>query len=208
MHECQATPCRPASPVLAHPGDRGKEPILNSKDINGLADGGVLPVWKKVLGWHATVWQKAVRAWQQSPRSCGEGEVTSIRLPGKQAEGHAPHLPFDKLSRWRCSDQKVRVIISRGRGQVIRKVSRVSRVQAKQALCSLAGDVQRAREQPCLVAWSYKEENKRLMGQHKRTNNRHNEAKMEFKANAFSSRKRESLRSREQEREWNLIMWA
>lgn len=70
------------------------------------------------------------------------------RLPGKQAEGHAPHLPFDKLSRWRCSDQKVRVIISRGRGQVIRKVSRVSRVKAKQALCSLARDVQRAREQP------------------------------------------------------------
>ena len=89
-----------------------------------------------------------------SSRSWGEGEVTSIRLahqlPGKQAEGHAPHLPFDKLSRWRCSDLKVRVIISRSRGQG--KVSPVSRVQVKQALCSLAGDVQRAREQPSLVA--------------------------------------------------------
>ena len=36
---CWAVPCRPASPVLAHPGDGGKEPILNNKDINGLVDG-------------------------------------------------------------------------------------------------------------------------------------------------------------------------
>ena len=71
IHECQATPCRPASPVLAHPGDGGKEPILNNKDINGLVDGGVLPVWKKVLEWHAIVWQKVVRAWQQSPPAPG-----------------------------------------------------------------------------------------------------------------------------------------
>ena len=71
IHECQATPCRPASPVLAHPGDGGKEPILNNKDINGLVDGGVLPVWKKILEWHAIVWQKVVRAWQQSPLAPG-----------------------------------------------------------------------------------------------------------------------------------------
>ena len=99
-------------------------PILESReqpllDNNGLADGGVVLARKKVLEWHATVWQKAVRAGPPSPL-LGGGGVTSIRLaqqlPGKQADGHAPHLPSDKLSRWRCSDLKVRVIISRGRG--------------------------------------------------------------------------------------------
>ena len=80
IHECRATPCRPASPVLAHPGDGGKEPILNNKDINGLVDGGVLPVWKKVLEWHATMWQKTVRMWWQSPLLTPVCELTSEML--------------------------------------------------------------------------------------------------------------------------------
>ena len=54
-------------------------------------------------------------------------------LPGKLAEGHAPHHPFDNLSRWKCSDLKVRTITSWDLGQVCRTVSQVM-VQVKQAL--------------------------------------------------------------------------
>ena len=49
----------------------------------------------------------------------------ACRLPGKPAESHAPHHPFEKL---------LGTIISWGQGQVCRKVRHVSRVLVKQAL--------------------------------------------------------------------------
>ena len=49
-------------------------------------------------------------------------------LPGKQAEGHTAHHPFDKLSWLRCSNLKIGTITSWGRGTVCRKVSYASRV--------------------------------------------------------------------------------
>ena len=76
-----------------------------------------------------------------SPGREGVAQVTggidirlAHRLPGKPAEGHAPHCPFDKLSWWKCSDLKVRTITSWGQRQVCRKASHVSRVEVKQAL--------------------------------------------------------------------------
>ena len=51
------------------------------------------------------------------------------RLPGKLAEGHAPHCPFDKLSQWRHLDLKTRTISNGSErvGQGGRKVSHVSK---------------------------------------------------------------------------------
>ena len=68
------------------------------------------------------------RTWRQSllpwggERLPGVGEIDVMlahQLPGKLAEEHAPRRPFDKLS-WRaCSDLKVRIITSWGRGKYI-----------------------------------------------------------------------------------------
>ena len=38
------------------------------------------------------------------------------QLPGKPAEEHAPHGPFDQLSQWRHSDTKIRATSSWARG--------------------------------------------------------------------------------------------
>ena len=62
-------------------------------------------------------------------------------LPGKLAEGHAPHHPFD-CYRWRCSAVQIRTINSWSWG----KGMSVIRVDVGEAGAGQAGDVQRARE--------------------------------------------------------------
>ena len=49
------------------------------------------------------------------PVKAGTDVRSAYPLPGKPAEAHAP--PLRELSRWRCSDLKIRTIATWGRGK-------------------------------------------------------------------------------------------
>ena len=126
---CWAGPRRPASSVLAQPQDLGKSPE-SAKSNQWLNDGG--PYMSEARSWRNTppcvrhtgrqdMGQSSLRRWGRWLPVTGVIDVRwTHRLPGKLAEGQAPHCPFDKLSRWRCLDLKIRTITGWGREQVCR----------------------------------------------------------------------------------------
>ena len=111
-------PLRPASTVLAQPSQK-KEPGASNRGLHGLTDGGIL--------------HTEARPWRDtSPGvfTSGKGgrvpvtegtDVRSVcRLPGKPAEPHALHCPFNKSPRWSSSDGKITTRASWGREPVCR----------------------------------------------------------------------------------------
>ena len=103
MKACKACTC-PAAIAK-------KEPGVSNRDINGLMDMGSLHVWSKVLEGHPMCGANsrqdmaAVFALGEGKEGSGGGGWPIIggidvrlvhQLPGKLAEGHAPHSPFDK----------------------------------------------------------------------------------------------------------------
>ena len=118
--DCTPQACKDYTCLASRPK---KEPRVSDRDIDGLMDRGTLYVWSEVLEWHCTLCGRWWAGHDGSLLSWEKEEVTSYRgnwvrlahgLPGKLAEGHAPHYLFDKLSWWRCSDLKVRTVTSWG----------------------------------------------------------------------------------------------
>ena len=112
-----------------------EDPEISGRDIKGLMDGG--SYMSEAMPWSDTPLcvpnGRQDMAAVLAPRGRGRLQVIGgiyikliHQLPGKLAGGHAPHCPFDKLSWWRCSDLKIRIITSWGQGQVCWKVTHVS----------------------------------------------------------------------------------
>ena len=138
---------------------------------------GTLHVWSEVLERHPTVWgRQRVR---QGSSLCSQGD-REIAVPGeadirlayqllqKPAKERAPPLPplapLMHYHSWNSSDLEIRTITIWGWGRHIGiywwgsmiKREGQSRVQSTgEASTGQGGEVQRAREQPSLVAWQY-----------------------------------------------------
>ena len=104
---------------------RWKEHRVSKRDISGLLDRESYQKQEGSTETHSYGWQMADWPWQESSLS-EEGIVTEkigIRmahwLPGKPAEEHNPHCPFDKPSLWSCSDLKIATVSSSGGGNYV-----------------------------------------------------------------------------------------
>ena len=102
---CWAAPCSPPSPGLIQLQTTEKEPGVRDRDVNGLTEGGA--------------YLSDVKSWSNTPPCVVHGRQDMVAvfagvrgalpvtgeidvrlthwLPGKPAEGHTRHHPYDKL---------------------------------------------------------------------------------------------------------------
>ena len=83
-----------------------KEPRVSDRDISrGISHGaGVTPQLCVADGGQDMAVVFVPRGRERLPVTRGIDLGLAYQLPGKLAEGHTSHCPFDKLSRCRCSD--------------------------------------------------------------------------------------------------------
>ena len=120
---CTRQGCKPFN----CPASRCKEHRVSKRDISGLLDRGFYLHQKQESSTetHSYGWQMAGWPWQESSLS-EEGIVTeeidtrmAHWLPGKPAEEHNPHCPFDKPPLWSCCDFKITTVSSWGGGNSV-----------------------------------------------------------------------------------------
>ena len=122
--------CSHAEQVLSKsfspPSRLKKEPELRDRDAKGLNNwGGELACLKQGPRVAPHCLQQTADWSQQQLCFQGQGEGKSYRidvscahqLPGKPAEEHGPHHPFDTLTWWRCSDLTLEQYLAGARGK-------------------------------------------------------------------------------------------
>jgi len=134
---CWAEPYRPASPAFAPLQDPRKSWCQQQRHqwLNGWGESHMSEARSRSNNPPCAADSGQNRAVVFAPRGRGRLPViggTDIRLAisyqGKPASEHVHNGPFDKVSWWRCSKPKLRMITGWGRGQGCGKVSHVSRV--------------------------------------------------------------------------------